>query len=276
MANDAPVTPRDRARGREASVPAGSPIDLSIDSGVAVVTLCRPPVNAIDDAWVSRFDQILDTIEADARIKVLWIRSAQRAFCAGADLDFMRERFADAAGRSAMIAFTRRLQQLYARIERSPKVSVAEIGGAALGGGFELALACDIRVASERARLGLPEVRLGLLPAAGGTQRMTRICGEALARRLILGAEVVTGADAVALGLVQWQAPEAELRALTCGVVDRIADLPGEALLQSKRCIAAALDRADDGYEIELDASATLLALAQTQDLVRQFLDKSA
>ncbi len=253
-----------------------APITLSIEGGVAVATLCRPPVNAIDDTWVARLDEVLDDAESDDDVRVLWIRSAQRVFCAGADLEFMRERFATAEGRRAMIDFTRRLQQVYARIERSPKVSVAEIGGAALGGGFELALACDMRVVADEARLGLPEARLGLLPAAGGTQRMTRICGEALSRRLILGAEIVPGADAVALGLAQWRAPLAELDATARGVVHRIAELPGRALSECKRCIAAALEPGRSGYETELEGSGALLALAETQDRVRRFLERSA
>jgi len=255
---------------------AAAPIALSIDGGVAVATLCRPPVNAIDDAWVARLNDVLDEAESDDGVRVLWIRSGQRVFCAGADLAFMRERFASADGRRAMIDFTRRLQQVYARVERSPKVSVAEIGGAALGGGFELALACDLRVVADEARLGLPEARLGLLPAAGGTQRMTRICGEALARRLILGAEVVPGSDAVALGLAQWRAPLAELDATARGVVDRIAELPGPALRECKRCIAAALVPGAQGYETELEGSGALLALTETQDRVRRFLERNA
>jgi len=253
-----------------------APISLAIDGGVAVATLCRPPVNAVDDAWIARLNAVLDEAEGDGQVRVLWIRSAQRVFCAGADLEFMRQRFATEAGRRAMIDFTRRLQQVYARIERSALVSVAEIGGAALGGGFELALACDLRVVADEARLGLPEARLGLLAAAGGTQRMTRICGEATARRLILGAEAVQGAEAVALGLAQWRAPAAELQATASAIAERIAGLPGPALRESKRCIAAALDPRQDGYEVELDGSGALLALEETQARVRRFLDRDA
>ncbi len=253
-----------------------APISLSIDRGIAVATLCRPPVNAIDDAWVERLNRVLDAVESDEQVRVLWIRSEQRVFCAGADLAFMRQRFATAEGRREMIAFTRRLQQVYARIEHSPRVSLAEIGGAALGGGFELALACDLRVVADEARVGLPEARLGLLPAAGGTQRMTRICGEALARRLILGAEVVQGAEAGGLGLAQWHAPAAQLREVAGGIAERLAALPSAALRESKRCIGAALDARLDGYEIELEGSGALLALQETQERVRRFLERDA
>ncbi|HET8746627.1 MAG TPA: enoyl-CoA hydratase-related protein, partial [Ramlibacter sp.] len=137
------------------------PITLAIDGAIAIATLDRPPVNAIDDAWVARLDAIVDEVEARDDVRVLWIRSAGRAFCAGADLALMRERFASDAGRAQMVALTRAMQKVFARIERSGKVSLAEIGGAALGGGLELALACDLRVVAATAKLGLPEARLG-------------------------------------------------------------------------------------------------------------------
>lgn len=251
-------------------------ISLHIDGAVATATLCRPPVNAINDEWLDRLEEVLDRVEADERIAVLWIRSDQRVFCAGADLEMMRTLFASDAGRARMIETTRRMQEVFARLERSAKVSVAEIGGAAMGGGFELALACDLRVVAEEASVGLPEARLGLLPAAGGTQRMTRICGEALARRLILGAEVVQGAEAGGLGLAQWHAPAAQLREVAGGIAERLAALPSAALRESKRCIGAALDARLDGYEIELEGSGTLLALQQTQERVRRFLERDA
>ncbi len=268
------AAPRVPSAGPELA--GGAPIALTIDAGVAIATLCRPPVNAVDDGWLDRFDAVLDEAEADPQARVLWVRSAQRVFCAGADLAFMRRCFASPEGLGDMIAMTRRMQQVYARIERSPLVSLAEIGGAALGGGFELALACDLRLVADEARVGLPEAGLGLLPAAGGTQRMTRIGGEAVARRLILGAETVKGAEAVALGLAHWHAPAATLRDTAAGIAERIAALPRAALRECKRCIGAALDPAVDGYAVELDGSAALLALVETQERVRRFLERSA
>lgn len=249
-------------------------ITLNIDGAVAIATLCRPPVNAINDEWLDRLDEILEQVAADDRIGVLWLRSAQRVFCAGADLELMRTLFASAQGRAQMIATTRRMQEVFARLERSSKVTVAEIGGAAMGGGFELALACDLRLVAEEASVGLPEARLGLLPAAGGTQRMTRICGEAVSRRLILGAELVGGAQAVALGLAHRSEPAAELGRVAQEQVARLAELPAQALAACKRCIFAAIDGDPDGYEIELEGSASLLAAADTQARVQRFLSR--
>ena len=248
-------------------------ITLTIDGPVAVATMCLPPVNAINDKWVERFDQVLAEVEHAAEVSVLWIRSAQKVFCAGADLAFMHGILDSAAGRARMIDLTRRMQQVFARLEALPKVTLAEIGGAAMGGGFELALACDMRIVADSAKIGLPEASLGLLPAGGGTQRMTRICGEAIARRLILGAELVVGSDAVALGLAQWHAPAASLEATARATVERIAALPSRAIAECKACINVALDGSAKGYETELAGSAALLALPETQDRVARFLE---
>lgn len=163
---------------------------------VTVVTLSQPPVNAISEQWVRAFDAILDDLAGGPPCTVLHIRSDQKVFCAGADLREVRTHMEAPDGADRMYAYVAGIQRLYARIERLPQVVLAEIGGAAMGGGLELALACDLRIAATEARLGLPEVRLGLLPGAGGTQRLTRLCGAALAARLILGAEILDGVGA--------------------------------------------------------------------------------
>ncbi len=249
------------------------PLSLVFDGALAVLTLARAPVNAIDEIWLDRMESALEALERAAGVAVLVVRSSERAFCAGADLALMRSRFSTEQGRAQMIAYVRRLQAAYARLERLPQATLAEIGGAALGGGLELALACDLRIAAEDARLGLPEARLGLLPGAGGTQRLTRLVGEAAAKRLILHAEVVDGREAAALGIVQWAVRGAELAARARAIAAEVAALPAPALASCKRCIAAAV-RGEDGYEAEVQATASLLASAETQRRVREFLEK--
>jgi enoyl-CoA hydratase/carnithine racemase len=249
-------------------------ISLEVEGGVAVATLCRPPVNAINEEWIAALDKVIDEVGNQAGVKVLWIRSRQRVFCAGADLALMRERFGNAAGLREMVATAGRMQKVFGRLEKLGKVSIAEIGGAALGGGFELALACDLRTVADTAKVGLPEARLGLLPGAGGTQRLTRLCGDSTARRLILGAEMLGGAEAVTLGLAHWVAPAAELEAFTRSIAARIGGLPAAALAACKRCIEAALDANTDGYEVELAETGKLYGSDETQGLVRQFLEK--
>jgi len=251
-------------------------IRLEIDDPIATAVLDRPPVNAINADWLAALNRVLDQVEGRDGVSVLHLRSACKVFCAGADLALMRECFPTPAGRDAMVAVVRDIQGAFARLEALPLVTVAELAGPALGGGLELALACDLRVAAETAKLGLPEAGLGLLPGAGGTQRLPRVCGEAVARRLILGAEVIDGLEAARLGLVQWAVPAAELAAWTRDLVGRLGALPGTALAGCKRCLGAARDPALDGYAQELAETRRLQDEPATQALVRAFLDKSA
>jgi len=242
---------------------------------VAVATLSRPPVNALDETLVARLDAVLDELAGDDDVTVLHIRSDQKAFCAGADLALMRSCFATADGPDTMLKLASRMQWLFERIEASPIVALAEIGGAALGGGLELALACDLRVAAAEARLGLPEVGLGLLPGAGGTQRLTRLCGHGAASRLILGAEVIDGAEGERLGLVQWAQPREQLADWTRDLAAKISVLPKAALAEAKRCIAAHGDPTRDGFAEELAASRRLYHHSETRRRVSEFLNRS-
>ncbi|MDE2228702.1 MAG: enoyl-CoA hydratase/isomerase family protein [Alphaproteobacteria bacterium] len=239
-----------------------------------VVTLSQPPVNAINDAWIDRFDGALDAMERRGSTTVLHIRSDQRVFSAGADLKTMRSCFTTPDGPDKMVAMVRRLQALYARIERLPQVTVTEIGGSALGGGFELALACDLRVASLDARLGLPEARLGLIPGAGGTQRLARLCGSGVARRMILSAELVDGEAARSLGIVQWAVALQELSEFTTKLVASVAALPPAALAACKRCISQASEPGPAGFLAEVQETHQLLDDPETRALVTAFLER--
>lgn len=249
-------------------------IKLSVDEHVAIISLDQAPVNAINDAWLESFEQVLDQLQAHEGVSVVHLRSAHKIFCAGADLNVMRDLLTTSPGRDRMIELIRRMQRLFFRLEKLPVVTVAEIGGAALGGGLELALACDFRIAADNAMLGLPEARHGLLPAAGGTQRLPRICGEAIARRLILGAEVVDGEQAARLGLVQWVMPADQLVSGTEEIVQRLGSLPAQALASCKACLGAAFDDSVDGYERELLETRKLHDEAETQRRVQAFLEK--
>ncbi len=249
--------------------------EYDVTEGVATVTMNAPPVNAMSDAWVAGFVRLLDELEARVDWSVLHLRSALKIFAAGADLKEMRARFEVADGVEAQLVAVRGYQALFARIEALPRVTLAEIGGSALGGGLELALACDLRVAAREAKLGLPELRLGLLPGAGGTQRLTRLCGRAASLRLILGAEVLDGAEAERLGLVQWSEPTSELPAAATAIARRYAALPAHAAAAAKSCIASASDPALDGFREEIEQTRALLQDHRTRVLVRGFLDRS-
>jgi enoyl-CoA hydratase len=242
---------------------------------VLVVTMARAPVNALNDALIDQLDAALEVACADESLSVLHLRSGQRVFSAGADLALIRQSIATAEGRETMLALVRRMQLLYAKLEAAPLITLAEIGGAALGGGFELALGCDLRIAAHEARLGLPEVALGLLAAAGGTQRLTRLVGPGLAKRLILGAESVDGATAERLGLVQWALPRAGLEAGAMALAERLSAMPRHALIAAKSCMTAALDPARDGFAEEIEHTRAQYRHPTTQALVTAFLARS-
>ncbi|MBI2819930.1 MAG: enoyl-CoA hydratase/isomerase family protein [Acidobacteria bacterium] len=243
---------------------------------VAVVTLSRPPANAFNDELVGRLEAVLDQVTEDEGVSVLHIRSDQKIFCGGADLAFMQSCFSTPEGPDVMLELVRRLQCLFDRIETAPVVSIAEIGGAALGGGMELALACDVRVAAIEAKLGLPEVRLGLIPGAGGTQRLARLCGHGVAKRLILGAEVLDGAQAERLGIVQWAHPRQQLPEWTRELAARLAGMSRDALAAAKSCIAAQGHPTRDGFAEEIAGTRILYFHTDTRRRVAEFLNRSA
>jgi enoyl-CoA hydratase len=243
--------------------------------GITTLTLTSPPVNAISEAWLQAFESRLDEVVADRQCSVLHIRSDQKVFCAGADLAEIRQRMDAVDGADRMYAYVAAIQRLYARIVRLPMMTLAEIGGAALGGGLELALACDLRIAAVEARLGLPEARLGLIPGAGGTQRLTRLCGPAVATRLILCAEILDGQAAREIGVVHWAVPRSELADRANHVALGVADLPVGAIAASKTCISAASRGERGGYTDELEFTRRLLMEPETRKRVEAFLSRS-
>lgn len=249
-------------------------IRFSSSGAVGTITLSRPPVNAIDAEFVAAFDDCLDQAAA-AETTVLVVQSDQKCFSAGADLAQIAGYFDNPDGVAEMTAYVTSLHRIYDRLETFPAITLAALDGPALGGGLEMALACDLRIATDRARLGLPEARVGMIPGAGGTQRLTRLCGQGVAARLILGGEIVDGPTARDLGLVQWACAPTELAAKVDTIAARVASLSRQALLLSKDCIAAFLDPARDGFARELEAPALLLPTAEAKERVLAFFQRN-
>ena len=250
---------------------------FSVADRIATVVLDRPPANAINLEWTRQFHAVLDRLGERDDWNVLHIRSALRLFSAGADIKEMRAAFEAGEGVESLVSAVRDYQQLFARVEALPQVTLAEIGGAAMGGGFELALACDLRIVADEARVGLPEIRIGLLAGAGGTQRLTRLCGRAVAIRILLGAEMVNGPMAVELGMAQWHAPANQLADTAAQIACRYAEQYAPAGQLAKRCINAALDPTSMlGFDLEYEGSKTLLNSAGSQALIALFLASNA
>ncbi len=249
-------------------------IKLEFKDKVACLTLQRPPVNALNNQLIKSIDSAIDEVASRVDITVLHIRSSEKVFCAGADLEQVRAHFSSVDGPTAMVNDIRNFHKVFDRLEHLNCVTVAEISGSALGGGLELALACDLRIAAIDACLGLPETKLGLIPGAGGTQRLTRLCGPGVAARIILTAEIVNGTEAERLGLVQWAVPSNDVSALTAKLVLEIAKNSAAAAAVSKQCIARvnALKRVD--YEAELQGTYQLMQIEDTRTRVNEFFNR--
>lgn len=240
---------------------------------VMVATLSRPPVNALNGELIVAIGGVVDQAVADPDIAVLHFRSDQKVFSAGGDVALMKSLMGTPDGPERLVgAVVRPLQQLYDRIESAPLVTIAEISGHALGGGLELALACDFRVAAEEVQIGLVEVKLGLLAAAGGTQRLTHLCGRGVAKRLLMCGEAVSGKEAAALGIVQWALPAPEVAAFAIRLAEECAALPRLAVVGVKHCIRAAETPAADGSAEEAEWSRRLYGDPETSERVGAFL----
>ncbi len=172
---------------------------VTTDQSVATIALNRPEVmNALDDTMVMQLEDAFRTLERDAKIHVIVFKSVGgKAFAAGADIKKLQSK-------TALDGLMVGMQELYSRIEQSTKVTIALIDGYALGGGCELAMACDIRIATERAKFGLPELNLGVIPGAGGTQRLPRLVGKGRALDLVLTGRTVRGEEAYQMGLASY------------------------------------------------------------------------
>jgi enoyl-CoA hydratase len=249
-------------------------IELEVADNVARVTLCHPPVNALSRPWGERFFAILDELESRGDWQVLLLRSDQKVFSAGGDIKQYAGRLDDDDAGDLLADEARYYQQLFDRIAALPQVSIALIEGVAAGGGLELAMACDLRIAGETTKLGLMEVGVGLLPAGGGTQRMTQLVGRGMALKLIGLAELVQGRDALTLGLVEWAIPLPEIKLETEKIISRFLQQPPEALRAAKACIRAALDPSRYGFEYELTFPPLLMRTRATKLKINQFLSK--
>ncbi|HUL58162.1 MAG TPA: enoyl-CoA hydratase-related protein [Anaeromyxobacteraceae bacterium] len=203
--------------------------------------------NSISMAMLAELERLLARAATDRALRcVVVIGAGDRAFCAGADL---KER----AGMSAedVHRFHGGLRRALRAIEEAPQVFVAALNGAALGGGLELALACDLRVASDAAQLGLPEVALGIIPGGGGTQRLARLVGVARAKDLVLTARRASAAEALAMGLVSQLAPPPRLAEVALALAERVARNAPVSLRQAKRAI-------DGGFHLPLEEALEL------------------
>jgi len=200
---------------------------------VATVTLNRPPANTLTPELLVELERVFDELARDATAKVVVLTGAGRFFVAGAEIRVL----AGIASAKEGTEMALRGQAILNKIEAFEKPVIAAINGACLGGGLELALCCHIRIAAESARLGLPEINLGIMPGFGGTQRLPRILGRSKATELILTGDPVSAQEAKALGLVSQVVPDADLLRQVQGLARRIASKGQVAVRTALRAI---------------------------------------
>ncbi|MBU8905109.1 enoyl-CoA hydratase [Desertibacillus haloalkaliphilus] len=192
---------------------------LKKENHIAIVTLNRPPANALSGAVLNDLSAALDEVEQDTDIKVVVLNGEGRFFAAGADI----KEFTTVKSGAEFTELAKKGQQLFDRIEQFSKPVIAAIHGAALGGGLELAMACHIRLATEDVKLGLPELQLGLIPGFAGSQRLPRLVGTAKAAEMILTSEPITGKEALSLGLINCIHSEQALNEEALKLAEKIA-----------------------------------------------------
>lgn len=197
----------------------GTRITLSIEESIATLTLNQPPVNALTPELLTELEAQVDALAADEAVKVLVITGAGRVFAAGADIHVLARIASSREGTEMALSG----QAILNKIEALDKPVIAAINGACLGGGLELALCCHIRLAAEGARLGLPEITLGIMPGFGGTQRLPRLIGRSKATELILTGDIISAQEAKALRLVSQVVAPDDLLRHAHGLARRIA-----------------------------------------------------
>lgn len=249
--------------------------DFSVNDRVATITMRNKPVNALTLEFIKQLELLVDDLESRDDWNALIIRSNLKVFSAGGDLAGMLSWMNEEGGAKRVAAYAQRIQQLMKRFEKLPGVTIAFIEGAALGGGLELALSCDLRIATEEAKFGLPELKVGLLPAAGGTQRLTRHCGRGVATRIMLVGDVLSAVEAHRVNLVEllWENGQSKIE--LADIAGRIAAMPREALSIVKGCIAEQSVTDIDGFALEITGIEKLVAGGEAKIRIARFMQKT-
>jgi enoyl-CoA hydratase/carnithine racemase len=244
-------------------------VHVETDQAVATIRLARPPMNALNAQVQDEIAAAAEQVAGDDDIRAAIIYGGEKVFAAGADIKEMAD-----ASYGRMAVDTRRLQATFTAVARIGKPVVAAITGYALGGGLEMALCADFRVAGESAQVGQPEILLGVIPGAGGTQRLPRLIGPARAKDIIFTGRFVGAQEALAIGLVDRVVPDAEVYDAARALVKRYASGPALALRAAKQAIDDGLDvDLATGLEIERLNFAGLFATEDQRTGMRSFIE---
>ncbi|WP_327369947.1 enoyl-CoA hydratase/isomerase family protein [Streptomyces sp. NBC_01217] len=245
-------------------------VTLEVTDGVGTILLDRPPMNALDVATQDRLRELAEEATRRDDVRAVVLYGGEKVFAAGADIKEMQ-----AMDHTAMVVRSKALQDSFTAVARIPKPVVAAVTGYALGGGCELALCADFRIAADNARLGQPEILLGLIPGAGGTQRLARLIGPSRAKDLIFTGRHVKAEEALTIGLVDRVVPAAEVYEQAHAWAAGLAKGPALALRAAKESVDAGLETdIDTGLTIERNWFAGLFATEDRERGMRSFVEE--
>ncbi|MFQ6070320.1 MAG: enoyl-CoA hydratase/isomerase family protein [Candidatus Aminicenantales bacterium] len=242
------------------------------EGSIGILTINRPQkLNAISNELISELSHFLDEVEKDEELRVLIVTgSGDKAFVAGADIGELVDRDAKLG-----IRVSQQRQQLFSRIENLRLPVIAAVNGYALGGGLELALACSLRIASEKAQFGAPEVKLGIIPGDGGTQRLPRLVGPGRAMEMILTGDFIDAREALRIGLVNRVVPQEKLMEEALSLARKIASRPPLAVMFAKEAVNRGIEGgASSGYSLESFLHALSCTTEDKKEGVSAFLEK--
>ena len=242
------------------------------ESLIAQITISRPPVNALNTETLDELAAAFGELRDDPEVRVVIITGAgQYTFVAGADITGFTQVKDEEAGR----ALISKGQDLFTSIETLPKPVIAAVNGACLGGGNELAMACDFRIAAESARFGQPEINLGIIPGWGGTQRLPRLVGSTKALELLLTGDIIKAPDALRYGLVNKVVPDNELLAQSRNLARKLAMQAPIAMALIKKAVSRGAGAPiDEGLGIERDAFIEVFKTLDAREGIQAFLGK--
>jgi enoyl-CoA hydratase/carnithine racemase len=244
-------------------------LSVEVDGGIATILLQRPPMNALNVEIQEALRSAAEEVTERRDISAVVVYGGEKVFAAGADIKEM-----ETMSYTDMVAHSRRLQSAFSAMARIPKPTVAAITGYALGGGCELAMTCDFRVAARNAKLGQPEILLGVIPGAGGTQRLSRLVGPARAKDLVFSGRFVSADEALAIGLVDEVVEAEDVYAAARARVERYVGGPAFALRAAKEAIDRGLEvDLDTGLEMESMQFASLFATRDREIGMRSFVE---
>ncbi|HEU4553321.1 MAG TPA: enoyl-CoA hydratase-related protein [Chitinophaga sp.] len=246
-------------------------ISTTLTDGIFTIAINRPDkMNALNQTVMNELALAVDEVYKNKEIKSAIITgTGEKAFIAGADISEFLELSPE---QGAVLA--KKGHTVFQRIEECPKPVAAAVNGFALGGGCELAMACHFRIASTNARFGQPEVNLGLIPGYGGTQRLTKLVGKGRALELMMTADMISAADAHAMGLVNHVVEAAELLNKTKEILKKIHTKAPLAIAGVIKCANAALDNDTDGFALEIDTFSSCFATKDLEEGAAAFLQK--